>query len=108
MPRSLPPFLLRKLLPHRLPAGPVTLPLSPPTCLPCRAGDSGGGGHVLAQGSEAGPAWPATRESRLMAWANDMFQQVAILKQDLRRSQMEVAGAKEVSARRACRAHAAA
>lgn len=57
-------------------------------------GASAGGGLVVAQG-EAGPAAAASRESRLMAWASDMFRQVAALKGDLRRSRMEMVGLKE-------------
>lgn len=59
----------------------------------CRAGDAGG---VVAEG-EAGLAWRASRETRLTAWAADLFQQLASLRQDLREARLEVVGAKEVS-----------
>jgi hypothetical protein len=59
----------------------------------CRAGDAGG---VVAEG-ETGLAWRASRETRLMAWAADLFQQLASLRQDLREARLEVVGAKEVS-----------
>lgn len=51
------------------------------------------GVSVIVDGQQG--AWPATRESRLVAWANDLFQQVASLRQDLRSSRMELVGARE-------------
>ncbi len=37
-----------------------------------------------------------TRESRLLAWAGDLFAQLSSQRAELRRSRLEVAGAKEV------------
>lgn len=41
-------------------------------CRPCRAGDAAGV-SVVVDGDRG--AWPATRESRLVSWANELFQQ---------------------------------
>ncbi|EFN53360.1 hypothetical protein CHLNCDRAFT_53918 [Chlorella variabilis] len=57
------------------------------------AGDSSGG-QVVSEG-EVGLAWPVNRETRLQAWAADMFQQLAMMRQDLRLARMEVVGAQE-------------
>ncbi|KAL4458812.1 hypothetical protein ABPG75_013677 [Micractinium tetrahymenae] len=51
------------------------------------------GVSVIVDGDRG--AWPATRESRLVSWANELFQQVASLRQDLRKSRMELVGAQE-------------
>lgn len=90
MPRQRCPALLMFVMPdlasrRRPPAG--------------RAGDSSGG-QVVSEG-EVGLAWPVNRETRLQAWAADMFQQLAMMRQDLRLARMEVVGAQEV--RRFCR-----
>lgn len=56
------------------------------------AGDAAGV-SVVVDGDRG--AWPATRESRLVSWANELFQQVASLRQDLRNSRMELVGTQE-------------